>query len=39
MPAAQPRALGRRDIEPVPDQYAGLRIHLAKLLNLLPHVK
>ena len=33
MPAAQPRALGRSDIEPVPDQYAGLPIHMTKMLQ------
>ena len=33
MPAAQPRALGRSDIEPVPDQYAGLPVHMTKMLQ------
>ena len=33
MPAAQPRALGRSDIEPVPDQYAGLPIRMTKMLQ------
>lgn len=33
MAAAQPRALGRSDIEPVPDEDAGLRIHMTKMLQ------
>lgn len=33
MPAAQPQALGRSDIEPVPDEYAGSRIDMTKVLQ------
>ena len=32
-PVAQPWTLGRTDIEPIADQYAGLRIHMTKMLQ------
>ena len=32
-PAAQPWTLGRTDIEPIADQYAGLRVHITKMLQ------
>lgn|ERR1700683_1595829 len=32
-PAAQPGTLGRTDIEPIADDYAGLRIHMTKMLQ------
>jgi hypothetical protein len=32
-PAAQPWALGRTDIEPVTDEYAGLPIRMTKMLQ------
>ena len=38
MPAAQPRALGRSDIEPVPDQYAGSPVHMTKMLQRHRHL-
>ncbi len=33
LPTAQPWTLGRSDIEPIADQYAGLRIHVMKMLQ------
>jgi hypothetical protein len=32
-PAAQPGALGRSDVEPIADDYAGLRIHMTKMFQ------
>ena len=32
-PAAQARALGRSDVEPIPDDYAGLRIQMTEVLQ------